>query len=364
MSRGRTIVVGGGIAGLAAAYSSARIAPRTCCSSRVIRGRRQAAAGRGCRGDGRRGRGGDAQPPARGRRPGAELGLEVVHPTAASSRSGPVAAPHASPLADGGPAGPRRAGRLGRAVATRAGPGREELSLAPERFDGDISVGDLVARRFGDEVTTGWWSRCSAACTPGMRVSCRHGRRAAARRLRRARFGSGPGPGDPHDPGRPGVRRDCRRHRPVCHELVGSGRFEVRTGVTVRELGQVASGFELVAGSTRDPELLAADRVVLATPAAPTSRLLAGLAPSAATTWPRSSTPRGGRDDGVPVLALVELVETRPLGSWCRRSTVAGSRRPRSRSPSGTGCARPVARRTCSCCAPRWAGTARSRRSS
>jgi oxygen-dependent protoporphyrinogen oxidase len=70
--------------------------------------------------------------------------------------------------------------------------------------------------------------------------------------------------------------------------LAASGRFEVRTGTTVRELRRVApggpdrpGGFELVVGSTRDAEVVPADRVVLATPAAPTARLLGDLAPAA-----------------------------------------------------------------------------------
>ncbi len=45
---------------------------------------------------------------------------------------------------------------------------------------------------------------------------------------------------------------------------------------------RATAGFELVVGSTRDPETISTDAVVLATPAAPTARLLADLAPTAA----------------------------------------------------------------------------------
>ena len=87
-------------------------------------------------------------------------------------------------------------------------------------------------------------------------------------------------------------------------ELVGSGRFAVRTDVTVRELRQVASGFELVAGSTRDPELLAADRVVLATPAAPTLEAACRVEPVRERRPGRDRVRLGGGgDDGVPRLA-------------------------------------------------------------
>jgi protoporphyrinogen/coproporphyrinogen III oxidase len=57
----------------------------------------------------------------------------------------------------------------------------------------------------------------------------------------------------------------------------------VRTGVTVRELRRATGGFVLVAGPTNAEELVEADAVVLATPAAPTARLLRDVAPAAAT---------------------------------------------------------------------------------
>jgi oxygen-dependent protoporphyrinogen oxidase len=65
--------------------------------------------------------------------------------------------------------------------------------------------------------------------------------------------------------------------------LVESGGFEVRTSSPVRVLERTGAGFRLTVGSARTPEWLETDRVVLATPAAPTGRLLAEVAPSAAT---------------------------------------------------------------------------------
>jgi oxygen-dependent protoporphyrinogen oxidase len=68
--------------------------------------------------------------------------------------------------------------------------------------------------------------------------------------------------------------------------LARSGRFTLRTGATVRGLRCLPDGadgrFALVVGSTRDAEEVAADDVVLATPAAPTARLLGEVAPAAA----------------------------------------------------------------------------------
>jgi oxygen-dependent protoporphyrinogen oxidase len=56
----------------------------------------------------------------------------------------------------------------------------------------------------------------------------------------------------------------------------------VRTNATVRELRRSGSGWQLVVGSARDPEVISADAVVIACPATPASRLLAGVAPGAA----------------------------------------------------------------------------------
>ena len=69
--------------------------------------------------------------------------------------------------------------------------------------------------------------------------------------------------------------------------VVDDGRFEVRTSATVRALrraasGRTTSGWALTVGPTTHPETIEADAVVLATPAAPTARLLADVAPDAA----------------------------------------------------------------------------------
>jgi len=56
----------------------------------------------------------------------------------------------------------------------------------------------------------------------------------------------------------------------------------VRTGVTVRQLRRAGGGWELVVGSAARPEVIEADAVVLAVPAAAGARLLAREAPAAA----------------------------------------------------------------------------------
>jgi oxygen-dependent protoporphyrinogen oxidase len=64
-------------------------------------------------------------------------------------------------------------------------------------------------------------------------------------------------------------------------EAVAAG-LVVRTGATVRELMRTGTGFALTLGPTTAPQRIEADAVVLATPAAPTARLLAGIVPGAA----------------------------------------------------------------------------------
>jgi oxygen-dependent protoporphyrinogen oxidase len=57
---------------------------------------------------------------------------------------------------------------------------------------------------------------------------------------------------------------------------------EIRTSATVRELTRTQPGWRLTVGSAADPEYLDADAVILATPAAPTARLLKDAVPVAA----------------------------------------------------------------------------------
>ncbi|MEV4184232.1 protoporphyrinogen oxidase [Streptosporangium canum] len=57
---------------------------------------------------------------------------------------------------------------------------------------------------------------------------------------------------------------------------------EIRTGVMVREMRRTGSGWQLVAGPVPEPEVIEADAVIVATPGPSASRLLAGEAPLAA----------------------------------------------------------------------------------
>jgi oxygen-dependent protoporphyrinogen oxidase len=64
--------------------------------------------------------------------------------------------------------------------------------------------------------------------------------------------------------------------------LLLATRLDVRADAPVRSLARTAGGFRLTVGSARSHETLETDRVVLATPAAPTARLLADVASGAA----------------------------------------------------------------------------------
>ena len=68
----------------------------------------------------------------------------------------------------------------------------------------------------------------------------------------------------------------------VARALAGSDRCVVRTGATVRELRRTPTGFALTLGSAAAPETVEATRVVLAVPPGPAARLLAEVAPAAA----------------------------------------------------------------------------------
>jgi oxygen-dependent protoporphyrinogen oxidase len=65
--------------------------------------------------------------------------------------------------------------------------------------------------------------------------------------------------------------------------LAASGRFGVRTGVTVRRLRRTDTGFALECGSVAEPESIGADAVILAVPPGKAARLLADVAPAATT---------------------------------------------------------------------------------
>jgi oxygen-dependent protoporphyrinogen oxidase len=212
----------------------------------------------------------------------AGLGADVVHPTAATSGVWSRGALRELPRSLMGV--PLDLDRLA-ASGVLSAPG---LARAAAETDGgtelgdDVSVGDLVASRLGDEIVdrlvepllggvyAGHARRISAAAAvPQLLAMAKRGsllEQAAALPASTAPvFATLPG-----GMGRlPALVRD-------------GGGFEVRTSSTVRALRRTPTGWALTVGPTTHAETVEAGAVVLATPAAPTARLLVDEVPDAA----------------------------------------------------------------------------------
>jgi oxygen-dependent protoporphyrinogen oxidase len=202
---------------------------------------------------------------------------------------------------------------------------RRDLELPATARDGDVPVARHVAARFGPEVVerlvdpllagvyAGRTEELSFEATlPALAAeSAKHASLAEA--VAALLPGSGQGqdlghphvPGEPQDPGQPqdpgkpqnrGQPQDPGQPRDVFTTLAGglgtlpaalaaASGATVRTGAMVRELARAPEGWRLTVGSAHALQRLAADAVVLAVPAAPAGRLLAGVpgaAPAAA----------------------------------------------------------------------------------
>ena len=223
------------------------------------------------------------------------LGLDPVHPGAASSRVWTRGALRPLPRTLlGAPLDGDQLAASG--VLSDAGVERA-LAEVVTPVEGDPSVGDLVAARFGDEVTDRLVEPLLGGVYAG-RAREISARAAAPQLVALAQRGSilAQAAALPVD------------SSPVFAGLVGgmtglvdalaAGPSEVVTGVQVRDVRRVAGGFVArcartsttdgravggaTAGGVQRFETEVFDAVVLATPAAPTSRLLAALAPAAA----------------------------------------------------------------------------------
>ena len=213
------------------------------------------------------------------------LGLEVCHPTVASSRIWTRDALRPLPrslmgvpldLDDLAASGVLTDAELARV--------RAESGHAATPVGDDVTVGDLVDDRLGHAVT----DRLVEPLLGG--VYAGHARRISARAavpqlLEMARSGSLLEAGAAL-----GATAPTTYDRPVFACVPGGmGLFAetltaglpVRTGATVRGLTRTADGWDLLVGPTTSPTTVRAGAVVLATPAAATARLLAGVDPEA-----------------------------------------------------------------------------------
>lgn len=288
MSRRRSVVVGGGIAGLTAARDLALAGDEVTLleATAEVGGklRRREVAGVSV----------DVGAEAMlNRRPegvdlAAELGLAIEHPAIASSRIWTRGELRRLPRSlMGVPLDLDELAASGVLSEEGLDRVRREPSLPPEHLTGDLSVGELVDRRFGPEVTDRLVEPLLGGVYAG-RAREISARAALPQLVAFAERGSmlEQAAAIPMTYDRPvfaGLRGGMGG---LTDALAASGGFEIRTGTTVRELRRAgepgAERFLLTLGPTTDPELVEADLVVLATPAAPTARLLADLAPVAA----------------------------------------------------------------------------------
>jgi oxygen-dependent protoporphyrinogen oxidase len=165
-----------------------------------------------------------------------------------------------------------------------------EPSLDPlPPLEGDVSVGALVRSRLGDEVADRLVEPLLGGVYAGRadELSLRATMAALARRLesggslvRAAQAVTdvgtrAPSQGPIFTTLRGGIGR-------LPQALAGSGRFTVRTGVTVRAISRTPTGFALECGAVPTAERVEAEAVVVAAPAAKAARLLGTVAPVAA----------------------------------------------------------------------------------
>lgn len=155
-----------------------------------------------------------------------------------------------------------------------------DLALPGEPVTEDVSVGDLVGRRLGREVVqrlvdpllggvyAGRADLLSTQATLPQLWPHLAGHRSLLLAARAARGTPAPGPVFAGVEGGLG-------HLPPA---LARG-LDVRLRTTVRALARTPTGWRLETGSAADPAHLDADAVVLAVPAAPAARLLAGHAP-------------------------------------------------------------------------------------
>jgi protoporphyrinogen/coproporphyrinogen III oxidase len=165
-----------------------------------------------------------------------------------------------------------------------------DAALPATERDGDVSVASYVGARFGQElvdrlvdpllggVYAGRSEQLSFEATlPGLAVaSRRHASLAAAARSvldAPARDASVPAGAAP----RPVFTTLTGGLATLVPAVAAASRAVVRTGAMVRGLARTPGGWRLTVGSAHAPEQLDADAVVLALPPGPASRLLAGV---------------------------------------------------------------------------------------
>ncbi len=207
------------------------------------------------------------------------VGLPVTHPTSATSRIWTRGALRPLPRTLMG--APLDLDQLEESGILSAEGARRARAQQVPSVDGDVSVGDLIALRYGDEVVDRLVEPLLGGVYAGQArsISARAAVPQLVDLLTRQEVVLPNGPASAAAPVFAGVPGGMWQ-LPVALEsaLLATGRAEVRTGTLVREVRRTADGFVAVT----DEGTESADAVVLATPAATTARLLGDLAPAAA----------------------------------------------------------------------------------
>ena len=167
---------------------------------------------------------------------------------------------------------------------------RQDLELPSTDRDGDVSVAAYVAGRLGQEVVdrlvAPWLYELCAGRAEDLSFEATLTLLATTSdKYRSLAEAAGSLITKPH-PKKTGIATIIGGLGTLPHALAeavlaASPGAAVRTGATVRELARSESGWRLTVGSAAGPEHIAADAVILALPAPAASRLLAG-APGAA----------------------------------------------------------------------------------
>ncbi|GAA3797715.1 protoporphyrinogen oxidase [Sphaerisporangium flaviroseum] len=333
-TRRHVVVVGGGIAGLAAAWFLRQeddgLAVTVLDGASRVGGKLRASQIAGISVD----EGAEAM---LARRPEGKdlarmvgLGDELVHPAPVGASIWSRGALRAMPKGHvmGVPSDILRLGRSG--ILSPAGLARVPLDqiLPPTLITSDVSVAAYIGARMGGEVVDRlvepllggvYAGRAELLSLDATMPHVATAARTERSLLRAARAIAG----SPKDAGP--VFTTLKGGMGGLPEAVAAASgADIRTGVMVRELRRTPSGWRLVTGATREPETIEADAVIVAVPAAPAGRLLAHEVPKAAAelarieyasmaivtlAYPRAAFPEPPSGSGY----LVPPVEGRPV---------------------------------------------------
>ena len=167
---------------------------------------------------------------------------------------------------------------------------RQDAELPATPLDGDVPVAAYVGARFGPElvdrlvdpllggVYAGRSEELSFDATLGPLAAAAIKYPSLAEAAASLIPAPAPVPPGAEPPPRPAVFTTLTGGLGLLPAAVAAASgATIRTRATVRELSRSADGWQLVVGSAADPEVVQADAVVLALPARPASRLLAGV---------------------------------------------------------------------------------------